>query len=177
MIHKSSKHLGVLIDGVLQYSQSDKSIMDQQDDIELVPFFNDIRALHEQACPFELNLKTTLESVHINKSALNQVAMNLISNAIRYNDKDVVKIEVAVHEKGGYYHFSITDNGQGINPKKIDTIFQLFETEGYEDRFGKKGTGIGLSTVQKVITKLGGKIDVTSTLGVGTTFNFTIKIQ
>ena len=57
-------------------------------------------------------------------------------------------------------------------PKMIGSIFQLFETSGAEDRFGKKASGIGLSTVKKVVEKLGGDISVTSEVGVGTDLHF-----
>lgn len=111
----------------------------------------------------------------MNKSGLNQILMNLISNAIRYNDKEVVTIGIDVKDDGGYYWITVSDNGKGIQAEKIATIFHLFETSGTEDRFGKKGTGIGLSTVKKVVNKLGGEISASSEIGVGTTFSFTIK--
>lgn len=176
MIQKSSTKLRNLIDGVLEYSQSDKSISEHNDTIHLQSFFTDLESFYKTTNAFKLNLTSSIETVELNKSGLNQIVMNLISNAIRYNDKEVVTIQTQVTEEDGFYTFSITDNGQGISPDKIGSIFQLFETSGVEDRFGQKGTGIGLSTVKKVVNKLGGKIIVSSEEGVGTTFSFTIKV-
>ena len=177
MIHKSSSKLRTLVDGVLEYSQSDKSISGHKDTIDLSSFFNDLESFYQTTNAFKLNLTHSIDTVEMNKSGLNQIVMNLISNAIRYNDKDVIIIDTKVHEEDGFYHFSISDNGQGIKPEKIGSIFQLFECSGLNDRFGQKGTGIGLSTVKKVVNKLGGKISVYSEVGVGTTFSFTIKVD
>ena len=174
MIQKSSTKLRNLIDGVLAYSQSDKSISHSRDSINLVPFFTEIESIYTSTNEFKLNLTTTVEFIDVNKSGLNQILMNLISNAIRYNDKDVVVIDVNVSEEKDTYVFDVSDNGNGIKAEKIGSIFQLFETSGAEDRFGKKGSGIGLSTVKKVVEKLGGDISVTSEVGVGTTFTFSI---
>jgi len=63
----------------------------------------------------------------------------------------------------------------GIPKEELSNIFELFGTIGVLDRNGVKGNGIGLSTVKKLITKLEGEIEVSSTLGVGTTFEFYIK--
>lgn len=174
MIQKSSTKLRNLIDGVLAYSQSDKSISHSRDSINLVPFFTEIESIYTSTNEFKLNLTTTVEFIDVNKSGLNQILMNLISNAIRYNDKDVVVIDVNVSEEKDTYVFDVSDNGNGIKAEKIGSIFQLFETSGAEDRFGKKASGIGLSTVKKVVEKLGGDISVTSEVGVGTTFTFSI---
>jgi signal transduction histidine kinase len=175
MIQKSSNNLRLLIDGVLDYSQSDAGIEGQTESINTAEFFTELGELYNATNNFKLNLTSNTECLDVNKTAISQVLMNLISNAIRYNDKDAVIIDVAVEATPEYYHFDVSDNGKGIEPSKIDSIFQLFQTDGKDDRFGQKGTGIGLSTVQKIVEKLGGKIQVSSTVGVGTTFSFTIK--
>lgn len=175
MIQKSSTNLRGLIDGVLAYSQSDKSISDTTETIPLGAFSLELESLYQSTSAFELNLTSNVETVQINKSGLNQILMNLISNAIRYNDKDKVVIDINISEEDDRYVVQVADNGKGIEPDKIGSIFQLFETSGTEDRFGKKGTGIGLSTVKKVVEKLGGEISVTSEVGVGTTFSFSIN--
>lgn len=65
----------------------------------------------------------------------------------------------------------------GIPEDKQAGIFELFSTIGQVDRKGNKGHGIGLSTVKKLVEKLGGKISVSSKMGVSTTFRFTVKKQ
>ena len=71
----------------------------------------------------------------------------------------------------------ISDNGVGIKREKLKEIFNLFTTLNTLDRNGKKGNGIGLSTVKKLVTNLGGDINVSSELGKGTTFEFSIECK
>ena len=123
----------------------------------------------------EINLPEENIEMHANKAALEQIILNLVGNSIKYNDKKKIKIDIDCTEKEGFYLFSISDNGMGIPKNKIQHIFELFATTGKLDRNGKKGNGIGLSTVKKLIKKLEGKIEVFSELGKGTTFHFSVK--
>ncbi|MFT5723794.1 MAG: signal transduction histidine kinase [Bacteroidia bacterium] len=175
MIQKSSERLRLLVNGVLEYSQSEKTLSGSTEEIQLSSFFKELENLYKTTSAFDLTLTTTEDVLHVNKSAFNQIIMNLISNAIHYNEKDVVRIWIELTYNGKYYEFKVIDNGVCIHTSKIDDIFQLFETSGTKDRFGTTGTGIGLSTVSKVVEKLGGEINVTSEIGVGTTFPFIIK--
>ena len=107
--------------------------------------------------------------------ALEQILLNLIGNSLKYNDKEKIKIDLDCIEKDGFYHITVADNGMGIPKDKVAHIFDLFVTTGTLDRNGKKGNGIGLSTVKKLVDRLNGEISVSSTLGEGTTFKFSIK--
>ncbi|MBT8256354.1 MAG: sensor histidine kinase, partial [Bacteroidia bacterium] len=112
--------------------------------------------------------------LHINKGALLQVLMNLITNAIKYNDKEAIKITLGITEDAEYYHFSIKDNGLGILPKDQDKIFELFAVTGDRDKGGMLGSGIGLATVKKIVELQGGSISVDSERGIGSTFHFSM---
>ena len=72
------------------------------------------------------------------------------------------------------YEISISDNGPGIDPKYHDQIFELFKTLGQKGRNNQMGTGIGLATVKRMVTKLGGEIRLKSEIGQGSTFTFTL---
>jgi signal transduction histidine kinase len=106
---------------------------------------------------------------------LQQILLNLIGNAIKYNDKKQIEIKIDFIEEQDYYKFQVRDNGTGIDPKYQHRIFDIFEIIAVEDRFGKRGTGIGLSTVKKLVERLGGIISVNSVLDQGTVFEFTIE--
>ena len=103
-----------------------------------------------------------------------QLFQNLISNGIKYSDKEIPEVHISVIKKGDEYVFSIKDNGLGIDQahlKRIFTIFQRLHTrEEYE------GTGIGLAISEKILHQHGGKIWVDSELGKGSNFYFTIPI-
>ena len=102
---------------------------------------------------------------------LSQVFSNLISNAIKYNDRIDGRIEIRANPKGEYYEFSVTDNGPGIAPENHERVFEIFQTlKGQEN---PESTGIGLSIVKKIIETEGGSIVLESNLGEGATFRFT----
>ena len=77
------------------------------------------------------------------------------------------------HEDDGFWKFSISDNGPGIEDEHFERIFQIFQTLSRHD--DKGGTGIGLTVVKKIVELYGGKIWVESKLGVGSTFFFTLS--
>jgi len=97
----------------------------------------------------------------------------LISNAIRYNNKEKGLIEIDFENKEEEYLFRITDNGMGIKKEYHDKIFQMFQSLTDE----KDSSGIGLSIVKKIVTANGGSIWLESKEGEGTTFYFTLKKQ
>ncbi|NJL85449.1 MAG: PAS domain S-box protein [Leptolyngbyaceae cyanobacterium SM1_1_3] len=120
---------------------------------------------------FEINLPPALPTLTTKRLMLGQIFSNLISNAIKYNDKAQGKVDIRFQDQGACYEFSVSDNGLGISPQYHDKIFQVFQT--LEARDKTENTGIGLSIVKKIIDTEGGTIAVDSQLGQGTTFRFT----
>jgi PAS domain S-box-containing protein len=111
--------------------------------------------------------------VHAHRSPLRQVFQNLISNALKYNRKDIsVRIHITAEEFTNYWQFSVADNGIGIEKEYFDKIFVIFQRLHNKDEFS--GTGIGLAVTKKIIENMGGKIWLKSTPGEGSTFYFTI---
>ena len=127
----------------------------------------------EQNC--EINLPDNNLKIFGNSAALGQIFMNLISNSIKYNRSEKIVIEIDCTENREFYNFSISDNGIGIAKEKQNYIFDLFTTVADSDRLGRKGHGIGLSTVKKLVGSLGGNIQITSDEGEGTHFEFSIR--
>lgn len=77
--------------------------------------------------------------------------INLIANAINYNNKENIILEFGCSEFESHYQFYLKDNGKGIPEDKFESIFGIFTTIGEKDRFNRKGTGIGLATVKKLV--------------------------
>jgi len=102
-----------------------------------------------------------------------QVFNNLISNAIKYNDKPHKWIEIGYLDQTPTV-FYVRDNGIGIRDKHFDTIFRIFKRLHTRDEYGG-GTGAGLSIAQKIIERHGGAIWVESTYTLGSTFYFTLE--
>jgi two-component system NtrC family sensor kinase len=114
-----------------------------------------------------------LPSLRISPSELQQVLFNLINNAIDAMDHDGGTLTISSHQKKNTIVINVTDTGQGIPEANLDRIFDPFFTT----KPVGKGTGLGLSICYGIIEKMGGKIEVHSKVGSGTTFSIFIPIQ
>lgn len=106
-----------------------------------------------------------------NEVSIIKVFQNLISNGIKFNDKDQIKIEISGEETPSEWLFKIKDNGNGIDHSFQDQIFHF----GEQVIPGNKGNGIGLNTCSKLVKLHMGKIWMNSTLGKGSEFIFSIN--
>jgi two-component system, sensor histidine kinase len=98
---------------------------------------------------------------------------NLISNSIKFKKQGAApQIRIEAHRENGYWQFSFTDNGIGIDQQHLERIFIIFQR--LHNRSAYEGSGIGLAHCKKIAEIHGGKIWATSELGEGSTFYFTI---
>jgi len=173
-IEESSLNLKNYINGILLYYKADKLLEKQNTDVSFKGFFNNIEEL---LITKDIEFTYPKEGVlyHINEPALTQIILNLVDNASKYNDKDLIQINISYTNEENHHRFEVSDNGIGIDLNKSDEIFKMFSTVGIKDRTGHTGTGIGLATVKSLVNKLGGEITLNSTLGKGSKFTFTIK--
>ncbi|MGA0556414.1 sensor histidine kinase [Larkinella sp. VNQ87] len=117
-----------------------------------------------------------LPTIRGHRTDLKQLFQNLLSNALKYRKPDVTPtIAIRATEEKHQYRFSISDNGIGIEQQYFDRVFQIFQR--LHGRKEYSGTGIGLATCKKVVDIYGGQIWIDSTVGVGSTFSFTIPKQ
>jgi signal transduction histidine kinase len=174
-ILSASKKLSGLIDGLLDYSKNTFALESNGSKVNLKKLCEYIRGLFAYDDSLVLNLNSPLKHIHTHREALNQILVNLVSNAVKYNDKDQVVVDLEVKESADYYEFSIRDNGPGIALEDQGKVFQIFKVLAQTDKFGQTGNGIGLATVKRIIEKLGGDIDLESEKGKGCEFNFNIK--
>jgi signal transduction histidine kinase len=174
-INNSARNLSDVVDGMLKLAMASDNKLLIKEDINLnVLLEQTIHLLHPPK-EFQFKFAETLPSVHTSKIALQQILLNLLSNAIRYNDKELGKVDIDFSQDDFYYYFKVADNGTGIAPEYIEKVFHPLQTLNEKDRFGQKGSGIGLATVMRIIEKLDGNIMVASEVGVGSTFKFKIS--
>lgn len=175
MTARSSAKLQSLIDGILDYSKSDRILDEPKSEIVLTKLLRVVEELFSHEADLSLTLHTSMERIITNRAVLEQVLINLVANAIKYGKAEGVKIEIGVSETLSHYEFYVQDNGPGILAKDQQVIFDMFKVLKSKDKFGKQGHGIGLATVRKVIENSGGTIRVESTPTSGSRFIFTLE--
>lgn len=123
--------------------------------------------------PEHITITVLNELPHIlgDKTKIHQLFQNLISNAIKFIDKEEGIIEIDVQELEHHYQFSVKDNGIGIEEKHFKKVFQIFHSLNKR----KDSTGIGLSIVKKIVELHKGEVWLESELNKGTTFYFTLS--
>lgn len=172
----SSLKLKKLIEGLLQHSKTDEFINERIVAVDLKVLVNEIKSHYSGTTSgLSITLKTELSEARVNQTILYHVLLNLVSNAVKYNDKENVEVEIGAMLDQSYYSFYVKDNGPGIDSKFQEEIFEIFRIVTPKDRFGVSGNGIGLATVKKLVANSGGTIKVESEIGKGTTFSFTLK--
>jgi PAS domain S-box-containing protein len=112
-----------------------------------------------------------LPTILLDETSLMRVFQNLIGNAIRYRSTAPPQIHISACDQGADWLFSCKDNGIGIDPQYLTSIFDAFKRLHGSDL---PGSGLGLSTCQKVIERYGGKVWVESQKSMGSTFFFTV---
>lgn len=115
-------------------------------------------------------------TVYADKSMIGTVIRNLISNAVKFTNPSG-KITVSSEVKMDELIISVTDTGIGIPQERIDKLFKISENISTQGTHKEKGTGLGLILSKEFIEKHNGKIWVESTVGVGTTFKFSLPVK
>ena len=104
---------------------------------------------------------------------IKQIVNNLVSNAIKYTDEGEVRVGITV--MNGWMTLSVSDTGCGMTPEELQSVFNAFtRLPGAQ---GKEGVGLGLTITREIVTLLGGRINVASTKGKGTTFRVCLPVK
>ncbi|WP_259067882.1 sensor histidine kinase [Mucilaginibacter sp. X4EP1] len=170
----STKRLMVLLDNMLAYSKSPDLLLTQKQSANSSELLLIVIGLIQIPDNFIISLPVENYRLNVATIALQQILINLLTNAIRYNDKEPGMVQIRFSEDAEHYHFEVEDNGIGIASEYLEKIFNNNFTLKITDKYGKKGSGIGLSTVKELIKAINGTITVQSTVGKGTTFSFSL---
>ncbi|WP_176829783.1 sensor histidine kinase [Tenacibaculum sp. MAR_2009_124] len=170
LVGENISRMESLISGILEYSTIGlKDFRNSFIDLNII--LKDIVSHIYIPKHIHITLSKNFPTIKGDTYRLQQLFQNLMSNAVKYNDKEIGKIDVGFKKEGKTIVYYVKDNGKGIEEKyhtKIFNVFQKLESN-------KNSTGIGLSIVEKIINNYGGKIWLTSELKKGTTFFFTLS--
>lgn len=184
-ITNSGKYLLALINDVLDMAriESGKAVVDNQvykvDD----PSNDATRMFEEEARMKHITLTATMDIQHnlimADKMKLHQIVVNILSNALKYTlEGGSVKISITEmpSEREGYakYVTRCQDTGIGMTPEFAEHIFDLFSRERNTTTSGVMGAGLGMSIVKRLVTLLGGTIEIETAPGKGSTFIVTL---
>lgn len=170
LIETTLEKMEHLISDILLYSSIDAETSENLE-VDLNKLVEEIKQIILIPNHITIKIINKLPVIYGDKIKFQQLFQNLISNAVKFNDKKKGVIEINVFDKKSFFQFSIKDNGIGIDKKYHNKIFKIFHAL-HEN---KDSTGIGLSIVKKIIDFFKGEIWIESELKKGTTFHFTLK--
>jgi PAS domain S-box-containing protein len=136
-----------------------------------------VQAIRGTAEEAGVELNTEVEQLTVNADAdrIVQTLVNLLGNAIKFSPRGSV-VTVAAAPVGGCARFSVIDQGRGIPPDRLDSIFERFNQVDASDAREKGGSGLGLAIARGIVERHGGHLWAESTPGEGSTFSFTLSL-
>ena len=183
----SGEHLLSLINNILELGKLEaKKVEVNESSFNLNERVKDVISALDNAAKLKRNTINLSIDPNIPKNLIgdpliiSQILINLIGNAIKFTEDGLIWITIAITkitEDDVDLHFTIKDNGQGISTKKQKLIFKSFTQGSAAVNKKYEGTGLGLSIVKNLLQLVGSKIQLQSSLAVGSTFTFPITYK
>lgn len=188
-IGQASSHLLSLINDVLDMSriESGKVVIEEKEEdlAEILHSLRNILMTDVRSKNLELYIDTMNiqnERIICDKLRLNQILINLMSNAVKYTPNGgLISLRVSQLSGGkngrAIFEFRVKDNGIGMSKEFTQTIFEPFTREKSSTVSGIQGTGLGMAITKNIVDMMGGAITCTSELGVGSEFIVTLPLR
>jgi len=176
--YRSARHLSDLIDDVLDLSRIEAGrmplIKETTDLGEVVREATDmVRGLVEaRGLCLELDIPDDLPKLHLDRTRIRQVLLNLLTNATRFTDQGGIRVQIRAEDQEATV--VVQDSGRGIAPDKLTQAFEAFSQ--LEDSQAREGSGMGLAVSKRFIELHGGRMWIKSQEGLGTTVSFALPI-
>ena len=180
-IQSSGEHLLTLINDILDLSKIEAGKMDLHiEEFEFVKHLAQIEAtakplVEKNGNKFILENNATFEKLKNDQTKLRQILFNMLSNAAKFTKEGSVTLSINTIEKD--VRFAVTDTGIGMNEEQLGKVFDEFTQAEASTAKDYGGTGLGLPISKKMTEMMGGKMEVESEEGKGTTFSITIPIE
>ncbi|MCP4652259.1 MAG: response regulator [Candidatus Omnitrophica bacterium] len=175
---RNTDHLGKIVDNLLDVAKVEAGKLElQRENTDIVGLIDVIAAsfvpsAQKKGLGVRVFSPDGLIETYVDKDKIMEVFNNVINNAIKFTEKGDIEIKVVDGEE--YVTCSIADKGKGISPEDLPYIFDKFRQFGKHSQSGQKGTGLGMAISKSIVKLHGGRMQVASTLGEGTTFTFTL---
>lgn len=169
-----AQRMRALIDDLLRFARVGASVVGGDDvDLDAVVrhVLHDLAAVLEETGA-EVVIDRPLGHVRGDELQLGLLLQNLVANAVKFRGDRPPVVEIACEHDELGHRLTVRDNGIGIDPQHVDRIFQIFTR--LHPREAYDGTGIGLSICRRIAERHGGRIEVASVLGEGSTFIVTL---
>lgn len=182
LIYNSGKHLLALINDILDLSKIEAGKMELvREAVDIEEVFNALLAssnslIKDKPVEIIIDVSRNLPSVYADKLRLNQILLNLVSNAAKFTHEGSITIRALLDDEPDLMRISVTDTGIGIPPNKIGAIFERFRQADSSTTRKYGGTGLGLAICKQLVEMHGGEMGVESQEGVGSKFFFTIPV-
>jgi len=173
MIVESAGNLKTLIEDVLNYAKSEINSKDTHENVSIQSVINNCLSHYKEQASIKFILDEEYPTIQGHISAWKQIVYNLVSNAVKYNDKELTEIEISAAIKGEKIIFCVSDNGTGIPQNQIKKIFEPLVTLNYKTKTGENSSGLGLATIKKLVESMQGKIEVEENQPCGSVFKIT----
>ena len=186
-LHRSALSLLGVINDILEFSKIEAGRLElERVDFDLTQLIMDVLEIlairaHGKGIELACLIENDIEANCIgDPTRIRQILTNLVSNAVKFTDKGEIYVHVAIEsktEKRQVLRFEIKDTGVGIDPSMHEKVFDSFaQADGSTTRkYG--GTGLGLAIAKQLVEMMNGHIELTSALGKGSTFKFTVAID
>lgn len=176
VIYQKSRDMDQLIDDLFLFSKLDLNRLPFEMSSQSVSSFitelvNEMKlgwTSENRSIRLHLSLNSEEDFITIDVQKIRRVFVNIISNAMKYMDKDQEQIDIYVNELEASYQFVIKDNGMGIPADQVPFIFERFYRVDESRNADTGGTGLGLAISKQIIEQHGGTIMASSQLGEGT---------
>lgn len=180
--HEQIIYLSKMINDLSTLSRAERGVGDTVESIDVNDLLHKLFDRYtpeavKKSLQLNLDVETHLPAVETSRLYLEEILQNFITNAIKYTKEGSVTIGANLTKDGEHIHFFVKDTGIGMSKYDQEHIFDKFyRSEDYRTR-ETSGTGLGLYVVEKLVMKLGIKIEVESRLNHGSTFSFDLPLE
>jgi len=175
LIHQSGSHLHGIIGDILDLTKIEAvkvELKEEPVDVnklieEILTMLSDVAAKNNVTISRK-GQQADLPELCCDQMRIKQVVLNLLGNSIKFSESGIVTVLGLMSDEGGF-QIRVSDTGIGIPPDELDHITDSFYQAGVTPEHTKSGTGLGLTITKKIVKMHGGRMDIASTVGEGTT--------